>query len=87
LYVTLYAPRTHVQRLIERIAPGTADPTIKVGPLKFDSPHHRLDAAAHRAAGSQQARTGGTGHLLSTLFLLMGVLHDRLGHTTGELLP
>jgi hypothetical protein len=38
----------------------------------------------HRAAGGQQARTGGTGHLLSTLFLLMGVLYDRLGHSPRQ---
>ena len=45
------------------------------------------DAAVHRASGWQQARTGGTGHLLSTPFLGRRMVHNRLGHATGQLLP
>jgi hypothetical protein len=41
----------------------------------------------HWAAGWQKALTGGTGHMLSMLFLLMRLVHNRLGHATGQLLP
>src|SRR5215470_11325686 len=87
LHVTLEPTRAHVQRLVEWIGPRTADRTIEVGPLQFDSPHQGLDAAMHRAAGGQQACTGGTGPRRSMLFLWMRVVHDRLGHATAQLLP
>jgi hypothetical protein len=79
-------PRSNsTRRQAERYPP--ADLTIEVRPRQLDCPYHRLDAARHRAACCQQARTRGTGHVWSTLYLLMGVLHDRLGDATRQLLP
>jgi hypothetical protein len=79
--------RTHVQGLVEWIGPRMADLTREVGSLQVDRPHHGRDATRHRAAGGQQARTGGTGQMQSLLYLTMRVVHDRLGYATRQLLP
>jgi hypothetical protein len=87
LHVTLEPTRAHGQRLVERISPRPADRTIEVGPFQFNNSHHGLDAAWHRAARGQPARTGRTAPRRSLLFLGMRVVDDRLGHATRQLLP
>ena len=85
--VRLHPPRTQAQDLVERIGAHTAARTVEVRPCQCDSPHEGLDAAWHRAARGQPARTGRTAQRRSLLFLGMRVVDDRLGHATRQLLP
>ena len=84
---TLYPSRPHVPHRVERRGPLTAAQTIQGGPRTFDSAPQSLDAVMPRATGGQPACTWGTGPRRSMLCLLLGGLHDRLGHATRPLLP
>ena len=61
--------------------------TRDIRSLKLDGADHRLNGASHRGTSWQEALTSGTGHVRSMLFLFVGVLDDRLGQATRQLLP
>ena len=87
MHIKLEAARTQAQHLIEGIATMATAATIEIRSLKLDGADHRLNGASYRGTSWQEALTSGTGQVRSMLFLFVGVLDDRLGHATRQLLP